>query len=156
MKRKTIDTHHSIDRFLDRNRFDDAGKKSFKTKLEWVINNAKYEIIKKYNDESALYGIHSKSTGIGLIINWREDYKSKDGLNHAIIVTILPIKKYHHFDKDDVKVIVESQIENWMSDSIHLKENKADRKSVREEDFHAICWEGKFYDSTIDTFFYVD
>ena len=104
-KRRIIDTYHAIDRFLNKHeqRFSNMSKDTF-TK---VIRDAIKVITTKYKDVSGSYGIHSKSKKIGLIVDWRKDRLNDNGENHAIIVTLLPIKPEHDFDKEDTVIIVE-------------------------------------------------
>lgn len=142
--RKIIDTRHSIERFMDKNRFSDSGKATFRDTIDKVIRDGMEKIISTHNDESGVYGIHSKSTGIGLVIDWRPDTKGKGKTNHAIIVTILPIKNSHHYKDVSAEVIVEKQLKESVG--------KRDRKKntceiVKEGDFWIVLFEGKYYDN---------
>lgn len=42
-----------------------------------------------------------------MIVDFSKDSKSKDNTNYMIIITILPIKKFHYFDNADSNIIVE-------------------------------------------------
>ena len=143
MTRKIIDTKHSIDRFLDKNRFSDAGATDFKNKLNRVISDASKKIITQLGDTSGVYGIHSKSTGIGVIIDWRPDRNGSDKTNHAIIITILPLKPKHHYKDVSAEVIVEKRLTEMLG-------KKSDKKNtariVKKGAFKVVLWEGKYYD----------
>jgi hypothetical protein len=165
--RDIIDTKHSLDRFNDDDRFNVwSGKDEFKSKIVDVAKKAIAVIYKKYKDTPATYGIHSKSTGIGMIVDWRDDDKHSDGFNDAIITTILPIKKHHFFKKDDVKIIVEKQIEEGgrimysqkFNENI-LKEDSTSHTVYYGEntlDWYVVFWEGRLHDyPSIDNFILV-
>lgn len=144
MKRKIIDTKHSIDRFMDKNRFDDAGKTDFRNKLNRVITDASKKIITKLNDKEGVYGIHSKSTGIGVIIHWRPDKYGSDKTNHAVIITLLPLKPKHHYKDLTAEVIVEKRLTEMVG---RKKDGKDTARLVSKGAFKIVLWEGKYYDS---------
>ena len=138
--RHIIDTKHSIDRFVDRGRFADrAGKQGFKEKIHWVIENAIDKILDKHGDEEGVYVVHSNSTGIGVVITWREegDPRLRDGNNHAIIVTVLPVKSRHTASNPgDTMLIVEvrDQIEEYLKENGLFEKNTLLKEAVNEKD----------------------
>jgi hypothetical protein len=144
--RKIIDTKHSIERFTDR--YPNINKPT----VIWVIRNAIDEILDVHRDRSHLYAVHSVSTKIGIIVNWRRDNVDDDGKNHAIIVTILPLKDHHYSSRDDIPVIVE-QLKEWAEEKIKVEENRnilaenATYDYAKEDDFYVVYWEGKYYDT---------
>jgi hypothetical protein len=118
--RNVIKTDHAIDRMKDaRHNKDDISqdmlkkldnKSEFKKELEKVIKKAMPIIVSKFKDKSGNYGIHSKSTNINVIIDWRPDREvSNDSRNHAVVVSVLPLKKNVHFRPSDTQVIVEGK-----------------------------------------------
>jgi len=118
LNRKIIDTKHAIDRTLasryEENQLTDEMKKLLKDKEKFkdavysVIRKAMPIILNKYKDKTGNYGIHSKSTNINVVIDWRLDRKDKTDLrNHAIIVSVLPVKNNAYFKKGDTKIVVE-------------------------------------------------
>lgn len=147
--RKIIDTKHSIDRFIERH------SEFSKKRVNKVILDAMDQIITKYKDESTTYGIWSKSTGICVIVDWRKDTKNKeDKNNHAIIITLPPIKKdfkdFHTTNKKDIRLIVESYL-NTMIQKRVLKEDKDINKLKRIyiNGLSVFLHEGFMYDSGI-------
>jgi len=119
-QRDIIDTNHAIDRFVNGRHNEEEtppkvkavidDPKKFKELVREVVKKGIIEIMKKHKDVSGNYGISSKSTNIHVIIDWRKDYKStNDSRNHAIIVTVLPIKKNVKFKDIKSNVIVEGK-----------------------------------------------
>jgi hypothetical protein len=100
---------HPLERYLDRVRVEDSIR--VKKEVERIANDLAIRIIHQSNDEPGYYGVHSNSTGIGFVIDWRKDntYPPVNDLNHAWMMTFFPIKKYHHFKSEDTVYIV-SQI----------------------------------------------
>ena len=147
--RKIIDTKHSIDRFVDR--YDIFTK----IRVNKVITDAMKQIIDKYSDESTTYGVWSKSTGICVIIDWRKDTQnSHDKENHAVVITLPPIKKefkdFHTTNKNDVRLIVEAYLNSAIRKRI-LKEDKDINKlkKVSLNGLFIFLHEGIMYDSGI-------
>jgi phosphoglycolate phosphatase-like HAD superfamily hydrolase len=109
--RKIIDTHHAVDRFISR--YQDTFSKE---QVNNIIKNAIEKIIMDYRDESTTYAVWSKSTGVSVIIDWRRDlHNPKDKQNHAIIITLPPIKKKFNdlYSKgQDVRLIVEKTLQS--------------------------------------------
>lgn len=108
--RRIIDTHHSIDQYA--NRYKDLFDRD---RVNKVVHDGIDKILTQYNDVSTTYAIWSKSTGIAVIVDWRPDaLKPQDKNNHAIIITLPPIKKSIKDLKTkspkDVKIIVESML----------------------------------------------
>lgn len=131
--RKTIDTEHAIEQGYGRYYRNDYDWQEFQKKLAWIIQNAKNSIVYDYNDKSADYVVHSKSTGIGVVIDWREDTVNPDGKNHAIIVTVLPRKKKHFAkDPEDILLIVENQLVQWACN--HIQETKGRKVKIIESE----------------------
>lgn len=148
--RSIIDTAHSIERGYDQRGVDpDIYPEFFHFKKEVirVVKDGIDKILDEYNDYSSVYLIHSKSTGIGVTVNWRtqRDSKYDDGNNHAIIVSILPIKDKHYTKyPDDILLMVEKSIPRK-----RLKEAQIDNTMDRvmtEFGFQAILWEGAVWD----------
>lgn len=112
--RKIVNTAHSIDRAKDDNRFGKVIQKDFgsfdkfKAKVDMVIRRAMKEIMRKHKDARGQYGVHSKSTGIGVIVDWRPDDSVPDGKNHAVIVTLLPVRNSHSYKPGTTEVVVEN------------------------------------------------
>lgn len=150
--RKIIDTSHSIERFIDKTRFVDLEK----DQVIKVINNGIEKIINNYKDESTTYGIWSKSTGICVILEWRRDNQnSKDKNNHAIIVTLPPIKKNFkdfHTKSGDVRIIVESYLHTYLM-KLYQKEISFGANDIQSfklnENINVTYHEGKLWDSNI-------
>lgn len=149
-KRKIIDTPHSIERFLERNT-------SFsKDGVERVIYDAQYLIINQYQDKIGTYGVHSKLSGMGLIIDWREDFKINDNKNHSIVITFLPVKKVHYFNKEDIGLMVE-YFNKISREGCSLKENTVDYiYRNTERGIYIIAWEGGYYDDTLSGYVIVN
>jgi len=155
--RKIFDTNHSIDRFKDRKKFNITDKE-FRDKIIWVINNAIKKIIIDNSDESGNYGIHSKSTGIGLVVDWRKDTQRRDDQkNHAFIVTLLPIRQSHTF-RDVIATLFVEQLIEWAKNKykkqIKLEENTTN--IVKEYNLSVIFWEGEYYDNNLLDIIIVD
>lgn len=149
MNRKIIDTKHSIDRFIQRyENFD-------RSRIEKVIYDAMKVIINKYNDEATTYGIWSKSTGICVIIDWRRDSKNRsDKLNHAIIITLPPIKKefrnFHTTDPNDVRIVVEKTLIDALIKKVLKEDYEPNKlKEIKVNKHSVYLHEGKMYDSGI-------
>jgi hypothetical protein len=155
--RKIIDTKHSLERYVDRY------KSEFSLEdLNQMLNEVMNKILDVHNDKEGTYGWHSKSTGAGGIIEWRLDYKDpNDKNNNAIIVSLLPIKKFHNFKAGDVKIIIEKQVVLWIQEKgVDLKE------SIKKENFcesyrmgydtYVSFFEGKLYDFYLDGYIFID
>ena len=145
--RKLIDTNHSIDRFSDKNRFDKRQKDLLNSDIIKVANNMLKQLLTKYKDVSGVYGVHSKSTGIGMVVDFRKDYLSNDNLNHLIIITLLPIKSFHHFKDTDGNLIVEKIESDLMFDlykeSLTIKELKRLKEGKSIPDYCLLKYDGK-------------
>ena len=155
--RKIIDTKHAIDRFRDRynNRYSIG-------RIRKVVYDAMSTIIDKYHDEATTYGVWSKSTGICVIIDWRRDSMNRrDNLNHAVIVTLPPVKdefkNFHTTSPKDIRFIVERSLYDSIPNRTlkeafkpnNLQEVKFGRHSV-------FLHEGKMFDSGISFCIEVD
>jgi hypothetical protein len=147
--RKIIDTFLSLERFTQR--YKDTFPKD---RIEKVIYDGMNKIIKEHNDRMTTYALWSRSTGIAVILEWRRDKENRqDKRNHAIIITLPPLKKSFQDLKTtkptDVKIIVESMIR----DRIKLKEEKSDYlKRVKINSLTLWFEDGKMYDSGISHF----
>jgi len=152
-ERRIIDTNHALERFILR-----YGSERDRIEIMWVINNGMKKILSEYKDESNKYIIHSKSTGIGVVIHWRKDSKGFDNLNHAIIATILA-KKDAHYKKyaSDIMLIVENWVnrrQKEMNVNRCLTESTYDRveqelwtdDTIVQLPFEIHLWEGKIWD----------
>jgi len=150
--RKIIDTYHSIDRLVDKTRFVNLEKDQVIT----VINNGIKKIIDNYKDESTTYGIWSKSTGICIILERRKDNQNnKDKNNHAIIITLPPIKKNFkdfHTKSVDTRIIVESYLHSYIM-KIAQKEIGCSANEIitikLNENVNVTYHEGELWDSGI-------
>jgi len=155
--RYIIATKHSIDRYIDRYSFISQND------LLKVISSVMKKIIEKYNDTTGTYGFHSKSTGIGGIINWRLDYKGKNKENNAVLVSLFPIKKFHTFRNVDAEILVEKQIILWAKEKgfnksffkFNLCESYVDEQMYIEDNFYVNFWNGKLYNSKLDGYILV-
>ena len=146
--RYLIDTFHSIERYQDDNRFNNlASTQEFKNKIVEITNKATHKILSKYNDKSARYAVHSNSTGMGIIIDWRLDKKRINNFNNAILVTILPIKNYHYIKPSDIPVVVESILKDWYE----IEEGYKVRNSYGTCDHHLKAYNE---DQQIDSSYY--
>jgi len=105
-----IDTSHSIQRWYDQRGVDTfifPTVVNFRKEIQRVIKDGIDQILDDFSDYSNTYLIHSNSTGIGVVINWRPERKGNE-TNHAIIVSILPIRNKHYPKyKDDTLLFVE-------------------------------------------------
>ena len=152
---------HALDRFKDRERFNSlANSSKFIDTLLNVIEDGIDVIINKYKNKEATYGIHSKSTGIGCIIDWRKDTKYRtDKDNHAFVVTLLPIKKFHSFNNRELPIIVEGLLSYWFDDRNKRRFFEGATDTASEGTFHVVMFEGYFWDSSFDyrnNFIFVD
>lgn len=153
--RKIIDTNHAIDRFIERYDYDFA-----RYEVDDVIHNAINKIVEDYNDRTGIYAVWSKSTHITVIINWRPDYKVVSKVNHAIIVTLPPLKRnfadLRTTEPDDIKMMVERFIEKTIT-SHNPKLKESSHKFIQKDTsfgFEIFLENGEIYDYGIDH--YVD
>ena len=161
--RYVLYTTHSIERMMDKMRFTDEQKKFFKDNYKKVLISAVTQIINKHGDKEAYYGIHSESTGLGMIIYWKKDSFGEVPdeameYKHALIVTILPIKKYHNFKPNDIVLMVEGLIrETLILNGCMLKDLRYQVESYSLIDDNDITFfEGKLCNSLIKEFLIVD
>jgi hypothetical protein len=92
--RYVIDTTHAIERFSERYLKEGITV----AKVEKVIQDGINQILTKHRDREGIYIIHSNSTQIGVVIAWRKQGDPRlniDDQNHAIVVTLLPLKPEH-------------------------------------------------------------
>lgn len=112
--RKILHTKHSMDRVKDDDRFGQHIKKEygsiekFKAKVEMVVRRSMKRIIRNHKDVAGKYGVRSKSTGIGAIVDWDKHIEGDDS-NHAKIVTVLPIRDSHSYKPGTIEVVVENE-----------------------------------------------
>jgi methionyl-tRNA formyltransferase len=159
-----IDTTHAIEQFYNENRFDSfSGTPEFKKLILRIISQGIDKIIGEHKDKSTQYGIYSKSTGYSAIVHWRPDFKNKSNTNNQAIVITLPPKKEKAEQlklthPEDIKIIVEKQLELWARNKRKISEAKDTLDDVRkiEESFFVVFHEGKFYDTTVRTFIVVN
>lgn len=155
--RKIIDTKHSIDRFVDR-----YNNKYGVDRVHKVIYDAMETIIDKYQDESTTYGVWSKSTGICVIIDWRRDSMNRrDNLNHAVIVTLPPVKdefrNFHTTNPKDIRFIVEKMLFGQIMDNVLKEDFESNKlKEVKINKHSVFLHEGKMFDSGIAFCFEVE
>lgn len=159
--RYLIDTYHSIERFENDERFNDkANTDEFKQEIINIANKVSKEIITRYNDKSQIYGVHSKSTGLGMIIDWRTDYKVKNKDNNAILVTILPVKRFHSFKSDTLPLIVEHLLKKYYSimeeSEINNKPGFCDHHLNESRDLKIVFYEGSLHDTNIDEWIFIE
>lgn len=149
-KRKIIDTKHFIERFLER--YPNFPRE----KVNKVIFDGMDKIYEDYNDETGIYIIHSKSTKIGVVVNWRRegDPRRDDGNNHAVILTI-PRPANSHWamnPEEEVVIIVEKlALEYFKEKKVRLSECSHEGELVfakfgKDNDFIITFFEGKLYD----------
>lgn len=156
-ERKIIDTNHSIDRYLLR--YDAILSKE---QIDNILKDVIKKIIINYDNKEGTYGFHSKSTGAGGIIDWRPDNKNLiDTQNHANIVSLFPIKQFHNFRPEDIKIIVEKQVILWAKENgFKLKESLKQEnlcESYKMSDDHYVSFfEGKLYDFILDGYILVN
>lgn len=149
--RDIVDTNHSIERLFDGRGVDSYTYPTvadFKKEVVSVIQSAIDKILSVYSDYSEEYLIHSRSTGIGVVIDWRphKDQKYDDGNNHAIIISVLPVKN-KHFAKNpsDVLLMVEESIPKSRLQEA-AQENTMDRYVLEDLGIKVTLWEGKVWD----------
>lgn len=156
-----IDTSHSVDRFHER-----YPKISQSTVLDVIQRGIKL-ILGAYKDRAVQYGIHSHSTGIGVLIDWRPDKGDpKDLRNHAVIITLLPVKKSHTFQKGTIPLMVEARttpslrasLREWVRERAPeaLKEKRNTAECVSDQNLQVTLWEGDIYDTNIAHWLIVD
>lgn len=147
--RRKIVTQHADERFLDASRFDQNEKDKFELNLDYVLDAAIDEIIDTYKDRQNIYVVHSNRTGIGIVLDWKEDVDYDNGKNHANIVSILPIKKKHSYKKGDIYLVVENEALKKMG-KIRLKEcceeGAYDIVKVLNESVQVTFFEGNIWD----------
>jgi hypothetical protein len=121
-----IDTKHSISRFESR----------IKGNIKKHIEDAIKIIKSKYNGTRGNYGILSKVTNIGIIIDWREKHedmikynleikkgnKVKQPKRTAIIVTIFPFKDKSKEKYEFNRVVDTLVVEDFIMEYIESKE----------------------------------
>ena len=153
MERKIIDTHHSIERYAKR-----YSKIISKERVQKAIYDAMDIIFSQYKDTTGTYAIYSMSTGICAIIDWRRDNQNfRDKNNHAIVVTLPPLKRSHKDFKTtspkDIKLIVESILQK----TVRLKEDCSNYiQEVKIGSIRMFFEDGKLYDSGIEYFIGVE
>jgi len=159
---KIFDTNHSVDRFLDNIRFPEI-KDDFEDNLHYIIYDAINVIKTKHKNQSGNYGIHSKSRGIGVIIDYRPYNKNiRDKENHAFIVTILPIRKFHKFKDSDIAIIVEKLMSEWFKTEYKNRKLTESYKGknkayyIQENNFYVTFFDGCYYDCNILDFIVVE
>ena len=157
-ERYIIYTNHAIDRYLDR----------YKEIISYdilysVVNNFIKSVILNFKDKGGVYGFHSKSTGIGGIINWRKDNKGKNDKNNAVIVSLFPIKKFHNFKNIDAQIIVEQQIILWAKEKgfkNKFKENLCESYFDDQPEINDNCYisffESTLYETNINEYLFLD
>jgi hypothetical protein len=122
--RKIISTTHGIERLGDPNRFDQASKDAFTRQLLVVIKDAMDLILDEYNDTPGTYVVHSKSTGIGVVLIWKRDTMTRrDKRYHALIKTVLPIRPAH-FKSKNTDVMIMTEILDQVNYYLQLTEKK--------------------------------
>jgi hypothetical protein len=98
-----VDTYHMIDRYAERfNRFNNL--EGIKKSVNNIINTAVDCILKQYGDRKNRYMVHCQSNGMGVVLLWGKSTKYRDGQNHAILVTILPLKARHNPRHDEILI----------------------------------------------------
>lgn len=145
MGRRIIDTKHSIDRFVDRDRFSDYGSSELKQEILRVIKDGMNDIIRLHNDEEGVYVIHSESTKIGVVITWRREGNPKldDGKNHAIVVTVLP-RKPKHSKKNPSDTMLYVEVSNQIME--FLNKRKLTESIFKEDKFEEGSFERVYID----------
>ncbi len=82
--------------------------------------------------------------------------KKDTGKNNALIITILPIKKYHSFKPEDIKIIVENMArEIYKIEGREIFNGKNVVTYYNDDEKNIVFFEGKYYDSWID-FIFID
>lgn len=113
--RYIIDTQHFIDRFYDKNRFNQqAGSEDLYLSVFKTIRAGIDQIMTKYGDREGSYLIHSKSRLVSVVLYWgyprgNFPYKNYKNRRNAHVITILPLKTNpHKKNPSDVMVTVAS------------------------------------------------
>lgn len=155
--RRIIDTKHSLEKFYDR--YISIQKST----IIRILSDAIEKIINEHNDESLIYGIYSKSTGICSIVNWRRDHLDDDGRNHAIIITMPPpkrnIKNFHLTSPKDVMIIVESLLLDSIDKKILTKLSEQDNRYIQKYNYEGLEMyyeDGKIFDYGIGIYILID
>lgn len=166
IQRKVYLTRHGEDRFSDRDRFEKlALDKQFMMNVLNVTKRAMIKIVNEYQEKVGEYGVHSNSTGIGLVLAWRkDDFDKLDTKNNAYIVSILPIKPVHYF-KD---VVAELMVEKFLKSVLIESKKKKGYKDYKieekegyidhyfEDGIKIIFVDGKLYEHNLNGIIFVD
>lgn len=143
--REIIDTKHSIERFaLGRNLPPNYTSKRFKQDMTWTINNAMKKIIDEYKDESRVYVVHSRSTRIGVVLEWRKDYYSESNINCAVIITVLPFKGSHYPTRSNDRLLLVESLNLFIEQNSDMSDEEFRRVSL--DNFHVAVIDNKYYD----------
>lgn len=164
--RLVIDTHHSIERFIERYQGRKITFNNTQVPLDYGFIMGRIEagmkkIINRHNDLFGVYLIHSIESKVGVVIGWRRqgDPSLDDGRNHAVIITLLPLAS-SHVPRDVTDKMVLVQQLNRLSRDILSEQKKEIRNSVgtvdfikfkefdSESDFYITIYEGKVWNHT--------
>lgn len=133
--RYLIDTHHSIDRTYDGRGVDKQvypTVNSFKKDCNVVIKRGIDKILDEHNDRTGTYLIHSNSTHIGIVINWRQDRENwRDSRNHAIIVSVLPVRRTHYSNNPE-DIMIFTEYKHLLKKLVHKKLREGEKVSSPE------------------------
>jgi uncharacterized protein (UPF0248 family) len=139
-KRFIFDTYHSIERMAQR-----YGK-GFEQDIIEVIEKAIDQIFYTYDDERTQYVIHSKSTGIGLAIDWRPDKYVNDNTNHCFIITVFD-KALKHYKKNPSDVMIITEVKK-------IFEKRVGKKNLKESNQKGTYYRVKDPETGIDVHLY--
>jgi len=152
--RRFFDTHHSIERHLQR--YGDEISSEFRAEFNKVLLAAANKILPNYPDGvDKEFGIHSRSTEIGVVLGFRPErppYK-KDDLNHFSIMTILPRKSSHFFYDVAASYTVEKAMQADV-DRLILEGNLKGGPNecdfyIKEDGAYVITFEGKVWEHNL-------
>jgi hypothetical protein len=146
--RKIIDTNHAITQFIAR--YKDVPRE----KINKVIIDGMRKVLRDYQDRPATYLVHSVSTQIGVVFAWerRGDPRLDDGLNHAIIITVLPRRDKHYPKKrTDITLTVEALAREYFKKKRISLSEKVDSGETaiaefgKTRKFRVVFFEGELY-----------
>jgi len=141
--KKVIVTKHSTIRQIERSKLS-------KNEIETLYKRS-IDKIKSFKNAFGPYLFFSKSLKQGIVVDYREDYKDKDGGKHLIIITFLPRGKDKAL-KGTKKLMLERYVDLDENCSTHLSQEFLDYMSEisdsiekdNEENFKVVVDESVF------------
>lgn len=146
--RRIIFTNHALEKYIER--YEVLSKEQI---LD-IVKKAIRHIFTVYKDSPRDYGVHSKSTGVGFIISWRREKSqfNDDEKNHAVIVSMLPVKRQHYFAQGDISIIVEKQINLFLRETNVSREKNTCDRIGSYDGFYIDTFQGRLVSSSLKYF----